>query len=251
MSNQESIPRHVGIIMDGNGRWAQNRNHSRIYGHVRGASKVKPIVKEADRLGVKALTLFTFSTENWSRPEQERQVLWKLLRSYLLKEVGELKRENVRLRVIGEIDRLDKDIQRLLTDSIEILSGNTGLILTFALSYGSRRELAMAAKNFASDCLDGKRNPDEMNESLLNQYLWTADLGTLSNVDLVIRTSGEMRISNFLLWQSAYAEYYFVDAHWPDFEPAHLRQAVEVYGKRERRFGNVMTARPRQQGLLA
>ncbi len=236
----ESIPQHVAIIMDGNGRWAQRRHHPRVFGHVRGSSRVKAIVKEADRLGVKALTLYAFSTENWRRPDAELDVLWRLLKKYLVREAADLNRENVRLRVIGEIERLHPELRATLDSTIDMLSKNTGLQLTFALSYGSRRELVRAAQLFAMDCLDGKRRPEEMCEEVMNEYLWTQSLGALAEVDLVIRTSGEKRISNFLLWQSAYAEYYFTDDCWPDFTAEHLKRAVADYSSRTRRFGGVL-----------
>jgi undecaprenyl diphosphate synthase len=232
-------PRHIAIIMDGNGRWAQRRNHPRTFGHVRGASRVKSIVREADRLGVKALTLYAFSTENWGRPETELKILWKLLKKFLKREADELDRENVRLRVIGEVERLGPDVREVLDPVIDRLSTNTGLQLTFAVSYGSRKELLRAASSFAADCVSGRRKPSDLDEALMEEYLWTADLGELSTVDLVIRTSGEYRVSNFLLWQAAYAEYVFFELCWPDFTPEHLAQAVAEYGKRERRFGGI------------
>jgi len=238
------VPQHIAIIMDGNGRWAARRRHPRFFGHIRGSSRVRGIVKEADRLGVKALTLYAFSTENWSRPDGELRVLWKLLRKYLLKEQEELHRENVRLRVIGEVERLSPDVREVLDPVVERLSGNTGLQLTFAISYGSRKELARASRLFAQDCLNGKRRPEEMNEELMSQYLWTAELGDLAEVDLVIRTSGEQRVSNFLLWQAAYAEFVFTDVCWPDFRPQELRSAIEQYGARDRRFGGVTRSTP-------
>lgn len=233
------IPRHIAIIMDGNGRWAERRGHPRVFGHVRGSRRVKAIVKEATRLGVQAITLYAFSTENWSRPENERRVLWQLLKKYIIRDVDELDRENVRLRVIGEKERLGADVRNVLDPVLNRLSKNTGLQLTFALSYGARRELSHAARLFAEDCVAGRASPDSMNEETFNRYLWTHDLGDLSEVDLFIRTSGERRISNFLLWQSAYAEFVFTDVCWPDFEPKHLHLAIEDYSKRERRFGGV------------
>lgn len=232
-------PRHVAIIMDGNGRWAQRRHHPRVYGHIRGSSRVKPIVREADRLGIKALTLYAFSTENWSRPETELGVLWRLLKKYLLREMNELHRQNVRLHVIGEIERLDADVRETLELAMAKLGGNTGLQLTFAVSYGSRRELARATRLFAEDCVAGKRKPTDMTEELMGRYLWTAPLGELAQVDLVIRTSGEKRVSNYLLWQAAYAEYFFTDLCWPDFGPEQLREAIGDFSGRERRFGGV------------
>ncbi len=235
------VPRHVAIIMDGNGRWAAGRGHPRFFGHVRGSGRVKGIVREADRLGVKALTLFAFSTENWSRPDPELRILWSLLKKFLQREQEELLRQNVRLRVIGEVDRLSVDVRQVLEPAVERLSGNTGLQLTFAISYGSRKELARASRLFAEDCVRGIRRPGEMSEALLGEYLWTADLGDLSDVDLVIRTSGEQRMSNFLLWQAAYAEYVFTELCWPDFTPDRFREALEAYSGRERRFGGLVT----------
>lgn len=232
-------PKHVAIIMDGNGRWAQRRKHPRVFGHVRGASRIKAVVREADRLGIKALTLYAFSTENWSRPDGELQVLWRLLKKYLRREQDNLMKENVRLRVIGEVERLDPDVRAILDPAIEKLSRNTGLTLTFALSYGSRRELVRATRLFAEDCLSGKRRPEEMSEELMERYLWTAELGELAKVDLMIRTSGEVRVSNFLLWQAAYAEFVFTDLCWPDFLPKHLEAAVSQYSQRERRYGGI------------
>ncbi len=238
------IPKHIAIVMDGNGRWAQKRGHSRLFGHIRGSSRVRSIVRTASEMGVQALTLYAFSTENWSRPENERRVLWRLLKKYLKKEADDLHRQNVRLRVIGEVERLDADLQEILSSVVERLKGNSGLQLTFAISYGSRRELADAARRFALDCVHGILSPSDMNEAVLEKYLWTAGLGDLSEVDLFIRTSGEHRMSNFLLWQSAYAECVFVDTCWPDFEPKDLIQAIEEYSRRERRFGGIAGAGP-------
>lgn len=237
-----TAPKHVAIIMDGNGRWAQRRGHPRVFGHVRGSARVKAIVREADRLGIQALTLYAFSTENWNRPQGELQVLWRLLKKYLRREEESLMRENVRLRVIGEVERLSPDVRAVLDPVVERLSKNTGLQLTFALSYGSRRELVRASRLFAEDCQRGLRRPEEMSEELMARYLWTAELGELADVDLVIRTSGEVRVSNFLLWQSAYAEFVFTDLCWPEFSPAHLESAVHDFVGRERRFGGVPTA---------
>jgi len=237
------IPQHIALIMDGNGRWADRRGHQRVFGHIRGSTRIKAVVREADRLGVKALTLYAFSTENWSRPEGELQVLWKLLVKYLRREVDELDRNNVRMHVIGEIERLSPDVREVVNASVKRLAKNTGLQLTFAISYGSRRELSRAARLFAEDCVKGKAKPEEMDEELMRRYLWTNVLldapGSLDNVDLVIRTSGEKRVSNFMLWQAAYAEFYFSDLAWPEFTPQHLREAVEEFSTRERRFGGL------------
>jgi len=234
-----AVPRHIAIIMDGNGRWAQRRGHPRVYGHVRGSSRVKSIVREAGDLGVQVLTLYAFSTENWSRPEAELKTLWKLLKKYLEKEVDELDRENVRFRVIGEAERLEPSLRATVKAAEARLSKNTGLQLVFALSYGSRRELVRASRLFAEDVAAGRRQASEMSEALLESYLWTAELGDNSDVDFVIRTSGEQRISNFLLWQAAYAELYFTDKCWPDFSVDDFRRALSSYVGRERRFGGV------------
>jgi undecaprenyl diphosphate synthase len=242
------IPNHIAIVMDGNGRWAQRRGYPRVYGHVRGCTRVREIVKEANDLGVKALTLYAFSTENWSRPEDERRVLWKLLKKYLVSQADELNRENVKLRVIGEVERLDEDIQSVVDSVKEKLSKNTGLQLTFAVSYGSRRELARAARLFAEDCLAGRKDPAIMDEIALEDYLWTSDMGNISEVDLFIRTSGEQRVSNFMLWQSAYAEFLFTEICWPEFRASHLKEAIQEYSKRERRFGGLGRTRPRPTG---
>ena len=244
MSVHLIIPNHVAIIMDGNGRWAQRRGHPRIFGHIRGSAKVKEIVKEANQMGVKALTLYAFSTENWSRPEGERHVLWKLLKKYIVRDADELNHQNIKLSVIGEVDRLSHDVRQVLDPVVGKLSKNTGLHLTFALSYGARRELTRAARLFAEDCVSGKSHPDLMTEEMMQKYLWTSDFGGLSEVDLFIRTSGEKRISNFLLWQSAYAEFVFLDVCWPDFEPKDLRAAIEEYSKRDRRFGGLGDLKP-------
>ncbi len=242
------IPKHVAIIMDGNGRWAQRRSHPRIFGHIRGASRIRKIVNEADTLGIRALTLYAFSTENWGRPEEEKSLLWKLLIKFLKKEEGELAKNNVRLRVIGEVDRLSPEVRAVLDPAIERLSGNTGLQLTFAVSYGSRKEILRAAEAFARECAEGKRKPEDLDDQLWGNFLWTGDMGELSDVDLVIRTSGEYRVSNFLLWQSAYAEYIFIEKCWPDFAPEDLRRAVETYSNRDRRFG-ALTPGPKLSAL--
>ena len=233
------IPDHIAIVMDGNGRWAQRRGHLRIFGHVRGSSRVREVVREANRLGVKAITLYAFSTENWSRPESERNVLWKLLRKYITKDAEELNQQNVRLRVIGELERLDSETRQVVEAAVLKLSQNTGLQLTFALSYGGRRELVSAVQRISQECLARRLMPEEIDEGTVEKFLWTSELGELAQVDLFIRTSGEKRVSNFLLWQSAYAEFVFLDICWPDFNGGHLRAAIEEYSSRERRFGGL------------
>ncbi|MBI4925680.1 MAG: di-trans,poly-cis-decaprenylcistransferase [Bdellovibrio sp.] len=225
--------------MDGNGRWAQAKGYPRVFGHIRGATRVRPIVREADNLGIKALTLYAFSTENWSRPESELNILWKLLKKYFQKELNELKQKNIRLNIIGELERLPLAIQETVSPMLRELSENTGLQFNLAISYGSRREISQAASYFAKDCLTGIHQPQDMTEELFLKYLTTNKLKELSDVDLVIRTSGEKRVSNFLLWQSAYAEYVFTDTYWPDYTPKHFREALFEYSQRERRYGKV------------
>ncbi len=237
---ESRTPQHVAIIMDGNGRWAQRRGHARIFGHVRGAQRIKSVVMEAERSGVKALTLYAFSTENWNRPDSELRVLWSLLKKFLKRETENLHRNNVRLQILGEFDRLDPAVQKVVAESVARLSENTGLKLSFAVSYGARAELLRAARNFARDCQEGRSAPDELTAALFEKYLWTSELGDQCDVDLVIRTSGEKRISNFLLWQAAYAEFVFMDVCWPEFGPEHFGQALREYASRERRFGGLL-----------
>lgn len=246
--NQDSMPKHVAIIMDGNGRWAERRGHSRVYGHIRGAKRVNNIVRCASDLGIQVITFFAFSTENWKRPQSELTVLWKILEKFIDKEIDELDRKNVRFRAIGELEKLQPHLRKKVLDAETRLSQNTGIQLNFALSYGGRAELIRATRLFAEDCLAGKASPQDLekgdakSEALLERYLWTGFLKEHSNVDLLIRTSGEKRISNFLLWQSAYSELIFTDVLWPDFLPAHLSQALQEYAERERRFGSVEVA---------
>lgn len=234
------IPRHIAIIMDGNGRWANQRGHSRIFGHVRGASRVRPILEYADEIGVEALTLYAFSTENWKRPATERAVLWKLLGKFVRKEIEHLDRKNVQLHLIGEIDRLGKKEQDVLYGARDRLAKNNGIKLVFALSYGSQAEILRATQQFAQDCLQGKRKPEDLDESTFAEYLWTDSLGDLAKVDLVIRTSGEQRLSNFLLWQAAYAEFFFSPVMWPDFDQNRFMDAINSFSARDRRFGGLL-----------
>ncbi len=233
-------PRHVAIIMDGNGRWAERRHRPRFFGHIRGTAKIKSIVQTANKSGVRALTLYAFSTENWTRPEAELQVLWQLLKKYLRRETAMLERENVRLRILGEVEKLPSDVQHEIHVATERLRSSSGLQLNFAVSYGSRREIARATRLYAEACLRGEEKASTCDEAAFSKYLWTSELGELSEVDLVIRTSGERRVSNFLLWQAAYAEYYFTDLCWPDFGEKDFQQALQDYSQRERRFGGVV-----------
>ena len=234
---QGGVPDHVAMIMDGNGRWAKGRGHPRVFGHVRGATRVRPIVQEAKDLGISALTFFAFSTENWSRPQSEIQTLWKLLDKYLKKEVPLLKKENVRLHVYGSLEDVPESLQKTIRESTETLKSNTGLQLGFALSYGGRKDILKGVARCLEDAQKGQFI--DLTEEGFSKYLATSGLGNLSEVDLLIRTSGEQRVSNFLLWQLAYAELMFPDILWPDFGRAHFRELIRRYGQRERRFGQI------------
>ncbi|MEM8633185.1 MAG: polyprenyl diphosphate synthase [Pseudomonadota bacterium] len=230
-------PRHVAIIMDGNGRWAQARGRPRLFGHHAGAKRVRDVVRACPGLGIKYLTIFAFSTENWKRTQVEVAGLMSLFRRYFTKESKELLAEGVRVRFIGDRDRLDAKLVDLMRGLEEMTKDNDLVHLTVALNYGSRDEVARATKLMAHDVAGGQLSPDDVDEETLTRYL---DTRVLPDPDLVIRTSGEARISNFLLWQSAYAEYEFVDTLWPDFSPEELARLCHKYGGRERRFGAVL-----------
>jgi undecaprenyl diphosphate synthase len=227
-------PRHVAIIMDGNGRWAQARGLPRVAGHRRGAEAVRRTVMAAAELGIEYLTLFGFSSENWKRPAAEIDDLMGLLRHYLRGEIAELHKNRVKLRVIGRRERLSSDIVQLIANGEALTRDNAGLQLTIALSYGGRDEIALAARVLAEEAVAGSIRPEEIEESFFARRLFTADL---PDPDLLIRTSGEKRISNFLLWQSAYAELVFTETLWPDFAKEHLEAAVQDFHGRERRYG--------------
>jgi len=229
--------RHIAIIMDGNGRWAQSRGRPRLFGHHAGAKRVREIVEACPDLGVKYLTIFAFSTENWKRTQVEVAGLMGLFRRYIAKEARALKDEGVRVRFIGDRVRLDDKLVGLM-DELELLtSDNDKVHLTIALNYGGRDEVSRATKRLAQDVAAGRLDPEKVDEETLPKYL---DTYVLPDPDLVIRTSGEARISNFLLWQSAYAEYEFIDTLWPDFSPEIFAGLVKNYGRRERRFGGVI-----------
>ncbi len=238
------LPRHVAIIMDGNGRWAERRGHARFFGHVRGAARIRGVVEEAVSQGISALTLFAFSTENWKRPEAERTVLWGLLERYLRKEVPGLLRQNVRLQIIGDQSRLPESSRRAIASAQHVLSQCSGMVLTLALSYGARAEIIEAARRFAQECEQGRASATDLDEATFSGLLQTAELGDLSDVDLVIRTSGEQRISNFLLWQVAYAEFVFRPEPWPEFGAEQFSDVLKTFAGRERRFGGVTLPRP-------
>ncbi len=236
MPNQ---PNHIAIIMDGNGRWAQARGYPRFYGHLRGSNRVKEIVREARKIGVRALTLYAFSTENWKRPEEELSVLWQTLRKYIRRQIGDMKKNGIRLHVIGEMERLPVEVQNELKKAIEELKDEKQMILTFALSYGGRAEIVDAAKKIAQKCIDGKILPDQITEAEFEKNLWTHPLAHHSDVDLLIRTSGEKRLSNYLLWQASYAEFDFPEIFWPDYSVEEFHKSLENFRNRKRRFGAV------------
>jgi undecaprenyl diphosphate synthase len=227
-------PAHVAIIMDGNGRWAKARGLPRVAGHRRGGEAVRRAVTAAAELGISYLTLFGFSSENWKRPAHEVDDLMTLLRHYLRGEVAELHRNNVRVRVIGDRLRLAPDIVTLIDNTETLTAGNTGLRLSVALSYGGRAEIAGAARRIAEAAMVGQLRPDQIDETVFARYLLTADM---PDPDLVIRTSGEQRLSNFLLWQTAYSEFVFIDTLWPDFTKTDLERALSEFHGRERRYG--------------
>ncbi len=231
-----ALPRHVAIIMDGNGRWAKQRFLPRIEGHRQGVAAVRRVTRAARTLGIEALTLYAFSSENWRRPDEEIGDLMGLLRLFIRSDLDELVRENVRLRVIGNYSRFSPDIVALVDDALARTAVNNGPILVIALNYGSHAELAAAARTLARRAVAGDIDIDAIDEAAIEQLLDTSDLPPL---DLMIRTSGEHRLSNFLLWQAAYSELLFVDTLWPDFDEAALADAVASFGRRQRRFGGL------------
>ena len=228
--------RHVAIIMDGNGRWAELRGFARTAGHHRGVERVRDIVKAAPGLGVEVLTLFAFSTENWHRPGYEIAVLMSLFRRYIVREVDEVDRNDVRVTFIGDRSRLPNDLRRLMDQTERRTAGNGGLHVQVALSYGARAEIADAVRKLAAEVAAGRLDPEEIAETHVTGALHTAGV---PDPDLVIRTSGEMRVSNFLLWQAAYAEFAFVEECWPDFTPEIFERVLDDYARRERRDGRV------------
>ena len=233
---KSSLPQHVAIIMDGNGRWAKERALPRIEGHRQGAESARAIIRAAGELGIKYLTLYAFSVENWNRPKDEVDALMKYLVHYLKTETAELNKNNVRLEVIGQIYRLPENVQEHLRKAIHTLAKNNGLTLVMALSYGGRTEIVDAVRAIAAKARRGQLDPEDINEHVVAQHLYT---GNLPDPDLLIRTSGEMRISNFLLWQISYAELVITPTLWPDFRKPQFFAALEEYARRHRRFGAV------------
>lgn len=232
--DRTNLPKHLAIIMDGNGRWAKKQGKLRVFGHENGMKTVRKIIEATASLGIEYLTLYTFSSENWNRPKLEVEALMMLLIKGLKKEVEAMHKNNIRLNAIGDLESFPKNIQKELHKAMELTKENTRLTVTLALGYGSRQEIIEGVKKIALDVKNGIIAADNIDELLVNQYLYTQNM---PDVDLLIRTSGEYRISNFLLWQIAYAELYFTEVLWPDFTEEHLHQAILDYQNRERRFG--------------
>ncbi len=228
------VPQHIAIIMDGNGRWAKAKHRPRTYGHAKGARVLEQILEDADDLGVKYLTVYAFSTENWARPYEEISVIMNLFRKYLTDSVEKCMKNNVRCRVIGDKTRLDSDIREAVKNLEETTKNNTGITFLIAINYGSRDEMTRAVKKLVKAEKAGKIK--SINEKTIGQFLDTADV---PDPDLLIRTSGEERLSNFLLWQLAYSEFYFTDVPWPDFDKNELIKAIEKYSSRDRRYGKL------------
>jgi undecaprenyl diphosphate synthase len=236
MASGAGVPRHVAIIMDGNGRWAKKRFLPRIAGHRAGVEAVRRVTRAARAMGIEALTLYAFSSENWRRPEAEVSDLMGLLRHFIRSDLDELARENVRLRVIGDYRRFAPDLVAMVDDAVARTAANTGPLLAIALNYGAQAELAAAARRLAERARAGSLDPAAIDADAIERELDTHDLPPL---DLLVRTSGEQRLSNFLLWQAAYAELLFVDTLWPDFDEAALRAAVDAFARRQRRYGGL------------
>ena len=236
METGRKIPQHIAIILDGNGRWAKAKGMPRNYGHTAGAKNVETVCQAAHDLGVKYVTMYAFSTENWNRPEGEVEALMKLLESYLKNCIKTADKNNMRVRVIGDTTRLSERFQERIRELEAASAKNDGLNLQIAINYGSRDEMTRAMRRMSEDVAAGKRKPEEITESVFEEYLDTAGI---PDPDLLIRTSGELRLSNFLLWQLAYSEFYFTDVPWPDFHKEELERAIEPYNKRDRRFGGL------------
>ncbi len=230
------IPQHVAIILDGNGRWAKKRGMPRNYGHVQGSKNVERICEDAYKMGIKYLTVYAFSTENWNRPKDEVDALMKLLRNYMKTCLKTAEKNRMRVRVIGDISRLDEDIRKRILELEKASEHNDGLNFQIAINYGSRDEMIRAMRTMAKDVEAGTLAPEAISEKIFESYLDTHDI---PDPDLLIRTSGELRLSNYLLWQLAYTEFYFTDVPWPDFTKEELTKAIEQYNSRDRRFGGV------------
>ncbi|MDP8212019.1 MAG: isoprenyl transferase [Candidatus Zapsychrus exili] len=234
--NTDNIPNHVAIIMDGNGRWARAKGLIRTQGHIEGVKRVEEAIETANSLGIKALTLFTFSTENWSRPEFEVSMLMDTIINVLSKRIDKLLENNIKFSVIGCSENVPESVSKVLNGAIDKTKDNTGMVLNLAFNYGSRREIIDAVKKISKLVKSDELNIEDISESIISQALYTKDL---PDPDLLIRTSGEKRISNFLLWQLSYSEFYFTDKHWPDFNEQEFKKAIIEYQSRERRFGDI------------
>lgn len=230
------VPKHVAIILDGNGRWAKSKGMPRNYGHAQGSKNVERICEDAYKMGIKYLTVYAFSTENWNRPKDEVDALMKLLRNYMKTCLKTAAKNDMKIRVLGDTTRLDEDIRSRIGELEEATKNNGGLNFQIAINYGSRDEIVRAVKRLAMDVKEGRLSPKEINETCIESYLDTHDI---PDPDLLIRTSGEQRISNYLLWQLAYTEFYFTDVLWPDFSKEELIKAIEHYNARDRRYGGV------------
>ncbi|MEQ8468938.1 isoprenyl transferase [Coleofasciculus sp. E1-EBD-02] len=234
--DQERLPKHVAVIMDGNGRWAKRRGIPRIMGHRRGVDTLKQLLRCCDDWGIQALTAYAFSTENWGRPIEEVEFLMTLFERVLIRELKEMMEENVRIQFVGNLTALPQSLQNQIERSMIQTQNNTGIQFTVATNYGGREEILHACRTIATQVQHGQLQPEDIDEALFSRHLYTANIG---DPDLLIRTSGEMRLSNFLLWQMAYAEFYITDAFWPDFDREAFHQALIAYQKRDRRFGKV------------
>ncbi len=232
----EYLPKHIGIIMDGNGRWAKKKGLPRTAGHVAGAKTFRNITKYCEKIGIQYLTVYAFSTENWKRPPEEVSAIMNLLRDYLKESLNDFKNENIVTKFIGDRSMLDSDIQELIDEAEKETMDKTGMTLCIAVNYGGRDEILHSFKEIYKEIDSGKININDVSEETINNHLYTKDI---PDVDLILRPSGEYRLSNYLIWQSAYAEYVFMDVLWPDFRPEHLDQAINEYAGRHRRFGGI------------
>jgi undecaprenyl diphosphate synthase len=230
------IPKHIAFIMDGNGRWAKKRGLPRTKGHEQGAKTIEKVADGAKRLGVQAITLYAFSTENWKRPKEEVDYIFSLFKKFLIEGKDEFKKKDIRIHFIGDIDGLDSEMSMLMKETMEETKSNKGIILNLAINYGGRNEIVDVVKKISRDCIEGKCNVNDINEEFIEEYLMTKDLPP---IDLMVRTSGEIRLSNFLLWQLAYSEFVFSSVYWPDFDDKELENVIIEYQSRDRRFGGL------------
>lgn len=240
----QAVPQHVAFIMDGNGRWAKKRLLPRVAGHKKGVDTIKKLTSYANRIGIKMMTVYAFSTENWSRPEEEVSFLMKLPKEFFSSFVPQLVKENVRVETIGDLNGLPLGTREVLQQAVAQTSHCTGMILNFAINYGSQLEMTQAAQTLAVEVAKGNLKVEDITPELFAQSLETAKFGDLANPDFIIRTSGEQRLSNFLMWQAAYSEFYFTDVLWPDFDEKDFERALAEYRQRQRRFGKVVDSTP-------